>query len=78
MHCLFRSVHNSRIERLWYDWTQGVGRKWKGFFINLETTEGCNHNNPTHIWLLHHLFLPAINEDANEWVEAWNAHVIQL
>lgn len=29
-----------------------------------------------HIWLLHHLFLPAIRTDAAEWVETWNTHKI--
>jgi hypothetical protein len=27
---------------------------------------------------LHHLFLDAINEDAAEWVETWNSHILQI
>ncbi|KAJ6473103.1 hypothetical protein C8R45DRAFT_1163534, partial [Mycena sanguinolenta] len=34
------SVHNIRIERLWVDWTNGVGRKWVNFFYELEVTCG--------------------------------------
>ncbi|KAG1856404.1 hypothetical protein DFJ58DRAFT_659478, partial [Suillus subalutaceus] len=34
------SVHNIRIERLWVDFTQGIGSKWKSFFQDLEATSG--------------------------------------
>ena len=73
-----RSVHNSRIERLWYDVTEGFGRKWKEFFYTLEDYHGLDALDPSHIWLLHQLFLPAINEDALAWSEVWNSHKIQL
>ena len=73
-----RSVHNTRIERLWYDVTEGFGRKWKEFFYTLEDHHGFEVSDPSHIWLLHWLFLPAINADALAWAETWNSHKIQL
>ena len=73
-----RSVHNSRIERIWYDVTEGFGSKWKDFFTDLEASEGLDVNNPAHIWLLHHLFLGSINQDALSWAEAWNNHKLQI
>jgi hypothetical protein len=73
-----RSVHNTRIERIWYDVTEGFGGKWKSFFTSLEAHEGLNVNNPAHIWLLHHLFLNDINQDALAWAEAWNHHKLQI
>jgi hypothetical protein len=75
---LARSVHNSRIERIWYDVTEGFGGKWKDFFIDLEANEGLDVNNPAHIWLLHHLFLDNINRDALAWAETWNNHKLQI
>ena len=69
-----RSVHNTRIERLWFDVTSGFGGKWKTFFLELEQTCGLDADRTEHIWLLHHLFLAAINQDALQWAEAWNAH----
>lgn len=72
----YRSVHNVRIERLWYDVTMGFGAKWKKFFIMLEVEHGLRPDSPAHIWLLHHLFLPAIRTDATEWVKMWNSHKI--
>lgn len=48
----YRSVHNSRIERLWYDVTVGFGRKWKEMFQHLEAQEGLNTACRPHKWLL--------------------------
>ena len=59
-----RSVYNSQIERVWYDVTKGFGEKWKEFFTDLEANEGLDVDNPAHLWLLHHLFLNNINQDA--------------
>ncbi|KAJ6524767.1 hypothetical protein B0H19DRAFT_971758 [Mycena capillaripes] len=73
-----RSVHNTRIERLWYDVTHGFGKKWKVFFLDLETNHGLNPTRPGHIWLLHHLFLSSVNRDALEWAEAWNSHQLTV
>ncbi|KAJ6608183.1 hypothetical protein B0H10DRAFT_2166639 [Mycena sp. CBHHK59/15] len=73
-----RSVNNTRIERLWYDVTHGFGYKWKQFFVDLEVNHGLNPTVPEHIWLLHHLFLHCIDEDAQEWAEAWNSHDLQI
>lgn len=73
-----RSVHNTRIERLWYDITSGFGQKWKNLFLELETHHNLNPRQDAHIWLLHHLFLAAIDQDAQEWVQVWNHHTMQI
>jgi hypothetical protein len=75
---LYRSIHNTRIERLWRDYTRGVGMKWKAFFMDLEFLDGLLPDLPAHIWLLHWLFLEAINEDLQEWKDAWNHHRLSL
>lgn len=46
--------------------------------MDLEANYSLNPRLPSHIWLLHHLFLSSINEDAAEWAEVWNHHTIQL
>jgi hypothetical protein len=73
-----RSVHNIRIERLWFDVTSGFGGKWKRLFQELELWDGLDVNNSSHIWLLHHLFLQSINDDAQDWAGAWNNHVVNI
>jgi len=75
---LCRSVHNIRIERLWVDLTMGFGGKWKRFFQSLELYDGLDIEINTHLWLVHHLFLNEINQDAQEWMGAWNNHPISM
>ncbi|KAH7911441.1 hypothetical protein BJ138DRAFT_1006568 [Hygrophoropsis aurantiaca] len=76
--CFVPIVHNTRIEHLWYDVTHGFGQKWKNFFLDLEANHGLNPRLPSHIWLLHHLFLDRINDDAEEWKHTWNSHSLQI
>ena len=71
-------MHNIRIERLWVNFTAGVGAKWKSIFQDLEAHDDLDADDPTHIWLLHHLFLDAINQDIEEWVGAWNNHIMTI
>ncbi|KAG6906726.1 hypothetical protein DXG01_012416 [Tephrocybe rancida] len=73
-----RSVHNIRIERLWRDLTMGFGEKWKDFLRALELHDGLDVNSDAHIWLLHYLFLADINDDALDWANAWNEHVVSI
>ena len=73
-----RSVHNIRIERLWRDLTAALGAKWKLFFRSLEAHDGLSPDQPAHIWLLHHLYLEAINDEVSQWAEAWNSHVVSI
>lgn len=69
-----RSVHNSRIERLWYDVTRGFGKKWKDFFQSLQAHYDLNPAIRTHKWLISFLFLEGVNIDAQKWVGMWNEH----
>lgn len=73
-----RSVHNVRIERLWVDVTAQVGAFWADMFTQLELRHGFDINNANHIWLLHHLFLPIINQQLSFFAQSWNQHRIQI
>lgn len=42
----------------------------------LEVRYRLDANLDAHIWLLHHLFLDAINKDAEDWMAVWNNHTI--
>jgi hypothetical protein len=67
-----------RIERLWVDVTAQVGSLWAEAFTALEVHHGLDINNSHHIWLLHFLFLPAINQQLSFFAESWNQHQIQI
>lgn len=71
-------MHNVRIERLWGDVTVSFGAKWADIFTELELQHGMDINNRAHTWLLHELFLPDINADADFFVETWNNHSLQI
>ncbi|KAI0313031.1 hypothetical protein OF83DRAFT_1036162, partial [Amylostereum chailletii] len=73
-----RSVHNVRIERLWVDITAQVGATWADHFTRLEMDHGLDINNAAHMWLLHYLFLPIINQQLSFFADAWNQHQMQI
>ncbi|KII89575.1 hypothetical protein PLICRDRAFT_108288 [Plicaturopsis crispa FD-325 SS-3] len=73
-----RSVHNVRIERLWVDVIAQIGAAWADHFTSLELRHGLDINNINHVWLLHHLFLPSINQQLAFFAESWNQHRIQI
>jgi len=67
-----------RIERLWGDVTIQVGSFWHEQFTALEIRYGLDVNNSNHLWLLHLLFLGAINNHLTAFADGWNHHVIQI
>ncbi|PPR06480.1 hypothetical protein CVT24_002566 [Panaeolus cyanescens] len=73
-----RSVHNVRIERLWVDIKAQLGQHWADFFDLLELQHGLDVNSANHIWLLHHLFLPQINQNLQFFADSWNEHRVSI
>lgn len=70
------STRNTRIEQLWVEVGTQFARRWRAFFQQLEKYHHLNPGSPTHLWLLHHLFLGSINEDCELFQENWNSHPI--
>ena len=70
------SVFNTRIERLWVEVGWQFGRAWQAFFRRLERLHLLDRSNTHHLWLLHFLFLDAINSDCAEFQSDWNSHPI--
>ncbi|KAK1218916.1 hypothetical protein PQX77_014961 [Marasmius sp. AFHP31] len=70
------SMHNTRIERLWVEVGSRLARQWRAFFLRLERLHRLDVKNPFHLWLLHQLFLDAINDDINTFEQEWNSHPI--
>jgi hypothetical protein len=56
------------------DVVKGFVAKWSQFLMDLEVHHGLDRNSDAHIWLVHHLYLELINEDATLWMAGWNAH----
>lgn len=70
------STRNVRIERLWVDVGEQYGRSWRAFFLRLEHLHGLDAKNPSHLWLLHGLFLDDIDRDCIQFKNDWNHHPI--
>ncbi|KAH7904393.1 hypothetical protein BJ138DRAFT_1019195, partial [Hygrophoropsis aurantiaca] len=70
------STQNTRIERLWVEVGSQFVRRWRAFFTRLERLHGLKIDKSEHLWLLHKLFLDAINNDCDEFREEWNLHPI--
>jgi len=61
---------------MWVDLGTHFVRQWRAFFYRLERQHGLDMENSSHVWLLHHIFLPMINADCVAFEERWNSHPI--
>ena len=71
-----KSVHNSRIERLWRDVYQSVSSSYASVFYELERDSALNVDNDADLFALHYVFVSRINESLGAFQAAWNSHSI--
>ena len=69
-----RSVHNSRIERLWRDVYVKVLDKYYRLFYHLEDNHVLDIDNSVHIFALHYTFLPRLSHDLDTFRSSYNNH----
>ena len=69
-----RSVHNQRIERLWRDVYQGCLMLYYDLFSFMESENILNPIDDIHLFCLHYVYIPRINESLNVFCNAWNHH----
>ena len=69
-----KSVHNTRIERIWRDTREKVVDKYKYIFMHMEDNGVLDVNNDRHMFCLHYVYQPRINTDLQFWRDAWNNH----
>jgi hypothetical protein len=46
--------------------------------VLLEERGGLDVDQPNHLWLLHKLFLNALNAHIGQFVQMWNHHIISI
>ena len=69
-----RSIHNTRIERLWRDVHRVVGSRFKNIFESLEHSGELDLDNSLDLWILHAIFLPIISRCLKEFQVSWDFH----
>ena len=57
------STHNQRIERLWHDVQRCVCEQCYRLFYHLESSDLLDPTNEIHVYCLHYVYLPRINDE---------------
>lgn len=64
------SVHNQRIERLWRDVFSGCLVMYYTLFHHMEDIDILDIDNDLHLFCLHYVYLPRINNSLNTFQAA--------
>ena len=67
-----RSVHNQRIERLWRDVFSGCLHVFYHLFYDLEECEMLDASNELHLFALHFVYIPRINQNLKLFTQGHN------
>ena len=76
-HIAGSSVHNQRIERLWRDVYRCVCSTFHEVFYYLEAQGLLDPDDDCDLFVLHCVFLPAINHHLSTFAKAWNQHPVR-
>ena len=71
-----RSVHNQRIERLWRDVFSACTVLYYTLFHYMEEIGVFDIDSELHLFALHYIFLPRINNSLEQFISTWNNHLI--
>lgn len=72
-----RSVHNQRIERLWSDLNRAVSMYYQQLFRHMEQLELLDSTIELHLYALHFVYRPRIENSCLEFTNQWNNHSIR-
>ena len=65
------------IERVWRDCGRSVIQFYSRLFKHMEEREHCLElDNPVHMYSLHYIYQPRIQNVLHQWVSAWNSHPV--
>lgn len=76
-HLAGSSVHNQRIERLWRDTFRCVCHFFYSMFYEMEDLGILDPVNDADLFSLHYVFIPRINVQLSQFMNAWNHHPLR-
>ena len=76
-HITGSSVHNQCIERLWRDTFSCVGQLYYSLFYDMEDNGLLDVYSEKDLFALQFIFLPRINNQLNQFSNAWNRHPLR-
>ena len=71
------STHNQRVKHMWRDVHRVVVRQYKSLFQYMEATSCLDPLSDTHIFALHHVYMPCINRALEEFMRQHNHHCLR-
>lgn len=71
------STHNQRIERMWRDVHGAVTKLYYQLFYHMEECGLLDPLNDVHLFSLHYVYLPRINQALEIFKQSWNNHGIR-
>lgn len=72
-----RSVHNTRVERLWAEVNRVVTKPFKEHFLEMEAAGYLDEHDELDVYSLHYVYLPRIRQSCEEFVRQWNRHTLR-
>ena len=75
-HITGKSVHNQRIEHLWYDVNWVIVSHFLSIFLFLEHSGILDPTDEVHLFCIHLVYIPLINNAINQFIGQWNNHPV--
>ncbi|XP_059371194.1 uncharacterized protein zgc:174680 [Carassius carassius] len=72
-----KSVHNQRIERLWFDVWSAVSCKYYEILHTMEEERVLDLSDELHLFCVHYAILPRLKSDLKGFTGSWNNHPIR-
>ena len=76
-HLAGSSTRNQRIERLWQDVYSCVASTYHALFHAMESVGVLDPDDEIDLFALQCLYLPQINISLEEFIRAWNKHLLR-